>query len=84
MNKEYEISQKAFDKWIEYVAYNSIMEKILKMPLFSHRRLVKFSKLAERNRIEFWDIIHEEYPALRSKSLTFEESNKKIIVKDAY
>ena len=78
--KEFNISKEAYDKWVEFKAYENIVLKLLKLPFFTHKRLVKYSKLEKRTLAEFWGIISKEYPDIRDKRLSFDGDRQKLTI----
>ena len=79
--KQYKISKNTQEAFQMIRVYEELRDASLRLPLFGHKKAVKYSKLALKAKRKAWRMVYVEHPELKSIEVTF-SSITNFITKD--
>lgn len=66
------ISLETQQKWVEFKAHESLVDKYIKVSFFAHKRVVFHQKKAKECELAFWQMVFAEHPDLRHENVRYE------------
>ena len=74
----HEVSIDTDKVWTEYLAYDALRSEALDCLFNSHKKAVKYSKLAEESRLKFWKMVAEEHPQTEELQCKYIQTKRSI------
>lgn len=72
--KEYKITKEMREVFFEYLSASKCRDRALNICFFT-KTAIKYGKIAEKKRLEFWEMVYKLYPELNGKQMQYNSDN---------